>query len=401
MNNLDLQYICTVIGNLSGIPIRLYRNDELIFYHSLVNLPKDPMSLYKKEIFDVKTHLGYYVTPIFNYYGIVNFNSNKIVIGPSRQLRANEKDLRELAFRLDLLNENADDFVRAMQGIVNMPLDSIMQMLCVVNHIFNGEKLKLEDIQIYDSQQTAFKRTIEDERTEKQFNTLSETQEQQDLHNTLALEQTLMNIVRKGDTAALREWIDSAPAVRGGKLASNELRQLKNTFIVTATLASRNAIEGGLDTEEALSLSDSYIQKCELINTLTGLTNLQFRMVMDFTERVERIRIGKHPSKLVIDISNYIQHHLSETITTEQIANHLFLSRSRLSTKFKAETGINLNDFIMQEKIKEAKRLLRYSDKTLLTISSYLGFSSQSHFSHVFKKYTGKTPNEYRELHNV
>lgn len=34
------------------------------------------------------------------------------------------------------------------------------------------------------------------------------------------------------------------------------------------------------------------------------------------------------------------------------------------------------------------------------TIGSFLGFASQSHFSLVFKKHTGKTPGEYREIHN-
>ncbi len=400
MENFDLQYICTVIGNLSGIPVRLYEEDQQIFYHSLVNLPKDPISLYFDDIFKIKTNLGYYVTPFFNYYGIVNFLHYKIVIGPTRQLPANEKDLRELAFQLDLINELADDFVSAMKSIVPMPLESIMQILCVLNHIFNKEKIKLEDIQIYEFQQSEIKQQFEDERTDKNFDALTEIHQQQELHNTLAIEQTLMNIVRKGDSAALREWIDNAPAVRGGILASNQLRQQKNIFIVTATLASRSAIRGGMDINDALSLSDSYIQKCELLNSMMNLTNLQYRMIMDFTERVERIRLGKHPSKLVIDISNYIQHHLSEAITTENIAEYLFISRSRLSTKFKAETGINLTDFIMQEKIEEAKRLLRYSDKTSHSISSYLGFASQSHFSKVFKKFTGKTPNEYREKHS-
>ncbi len=400
MENLDLQYICSVIGNLSGIPVRLFKNDEQVFYQSFVNLPKDPFILYKKEIFDINTSLGYYITPNFDYYGIVNYSEQKIVIGPTRQIRANEKNLRELAFKLDLIHEVADEFVRAMQSIVTMPLESIMQMLCVINYVLNGEKIKLEDIQIYDSHQYELKQYIENEQTKKNFDPLSEIQMQYGIHNTLSLEQTLMNIVRKGDTAALREWTNSAPAFRAGILASNELRQLKNTIIVTATLVSRNAIRGGMDPEEALSLSDSYIQKCELMNTLTNLTNLQYRMVMDFTERVERIRNGKTPSKLIIDVSNYIQHHLSDSITTEDVAKHLFISRSRLSTKFKAETGINLNDFITQEKIEEAKRLLRYSDKTILAISSFLGFSSQSHFSHVFKKYTDKTPNDYRELHS-
>ena len=61
------------------------------------------------------------------------------------------------------------------------------------------------------------------------------------------------------------------------------------------------------------------------------------------------------------------------------------------------ETGESLTDFILKEKTEEAKRLLRYSDKSLTVIGSYLGFSLSSHFSCVFKKYAGCSPREYRE----
>ena len=103
-------------------------------------------------------------------------------------------------------------------------------------------------------------------------------QKQQAVHNTLALEQTIVNIVRKGDTAALREWVKNAPAVRGGVLSADGLRQMKNTFIVTATLISRAAIRGGMDINDALSLSDAYIQKCELLNSIDRIINLQYHM---------------------------------------------------------------------------------------------------------------------------
>ena len=73
------------------------------------------------------------------------------------------------------------------------------------------------------------------------------------------------------------------------------------------------------------------------------------------------------------------------------------MSRPYLSKKFKEETGENIADFILKEKTEEAKRLLRYSDKPITAISSYLGFSSPSHFSRVFKAYVGSTPREYIE----
>ena len=394
MEQLDIPYLCTVIGNLSGVPIRLYDGDRQIFCHALVNLPKDPVELYRKDIWKITDHVGYYATDIFNYYGVINFGTKKIVLGPTRQLGNTDQELRELAFKLDVAPEDTDEFLIGMKSIIRMPLESIMQILCTMNYILNGEKLTLQDIAIYDSQQSSISREAMAKREAQSY--VTDNIPVQDTNNSFALEQTVMTIVRKGDTAALQEWTRSAPAVRGGIIAAEQLRQIKNTFIVSATLASRAAIRGGLGVEEAFGLSDSYIQKCELMNRPNQITNLQYHMILEFTQRVERIRIGSQPSKLVTDVANYVHHHLSEPITAEEIAKELYLSRPYLSRKFIAEAGESLTDFILKEKINEAKRLLRYSDKSLTAIGNFLGFSSQGHFSRVFKKYTDCTPGDYR-----
>ena len=207
-----------------------------------------------------------------------------------------------------------------------------------------------------------------------------------------------MNYVRHGNTIALKEWLKSAPPVRSGTLSSNAIRQLKNTFIVTATLTSRFAIQGGMEINEALSLSDAYIQKCELLSSIKSIENLQFYMILDYTQKVEKIRIGKTPTKLLIDIANYVQEHLNEPIDIEALAKAMFISRTHLAVKFKKETGMTLTDFILKEKVEEGKKLLKYTDRSISAIAIFLCFSSQIHFSNVFHKYTNKSPNEYRKF---
>lgn len=395
MSNLDIGYLCTTIGNLSGVPVRIFEKDKLVFYYSQPKLPRDPMEVYREEIFAVRDHVGYIMTRHFHYYGIVNSGETKIVIGPTRQIAENEQELRELAFRADVAAEDVEDFVAGMRSIIRMPFESILQMLCTINHVLNGEKLHLSDIAIYDGEQEQLILHQGRRQAERKLSVLPE--QTQTEHNTFEQEQAILNIVRKGDTAAMREWFANAPAIRGGVLAEEQLRQQKNMFIVTATLVSRAAIRGGMDIDDAFSHSDFYIQQCERSTSLEAITNLQYRMVLDYTERVERLRLGKQPTKLAMNVANYIQHHLSETITVEQIAKKLFLSRPYLSRRFKEETGESLTGFILKEKTEEAKRLLRYSEKPLTAISNYLGFSSPSHFSRVFKKYAGYNPREYRE----
>ena len=396
MNTEDLRYICTVIGNLAGIPIRLFEGDKQVFYHALVRLPKDPMTIYSKELWTINEHVGYYVTPHFDFYGIVNSGNRKIIIGPSKQLPDNDQDIRTLAFQMDLESDDIEDFIRAVRSIVHMPMESVLQILCTLNFVLNGEKLELKDIVIHQDTQELLIQTEEDTHADSLFSDQQAGNEKAN-HTTYEIEQMLMDIVRKGNISALQEWIAHAPAVHAGTMAAEPLQQAKNTFTVTAVLVSRAAIQGGMSIDDSFSLSDAYIQQCMLMNTSELIFNLHYRLIIDYTERVNRIHVGKHPNKLVVDVANYIQHHLSEAITTGAVANELFISRPYLSKRFKEEAGIALSDFITREKIEEAKRLLRYTDKDLNSIALYLGFSSQSHFSRVFKKIADRTPSAYRE----
>ena len=390
---MDLEYLCSVIAGLSGIPIRIFEEDAIVFYSFVGRLPRDPMEICKNEIFAIEKNIGYYMTAQFQYYGVVKRGKTRIVMGPTRQVNISDAELRSLAFLADVPPDDTDDFIAGMRSIVPMPLESVMQTLCAVNYILNGEKVTLADLTIYDEMQSGFSLQMSYEKP------LAASEQPTAPHNTLSLEQTVMNIVRKGDTAALAEWTKTAPAVRGGILASDQLRHMKNLFIVSVTLASRAAIRGGMDIDDALMLSDRYIQRCELTNTAEEITNLQFHMISDYTARVESLHIGSAPTQLVTAVSNYIRHHLSEPITTEQIATSLYISRTHLSARFHKETGTTLSDYILKEKTEEAKRLLRYTDKPLSAISAYLGFSSQSHFSRTFRKYAGITPGEYRTKH--
>jgi AraC-like DNA-binding protein len=396
MKNVNLPYLCKTLANLSGIPTRVYHGDELTFYSSVVSLPKDPIILFKNELWAIKDHIGYFITPRFFLYGIVYSGDTRIIVGPTAQIPANEQSLRELAFLCDVPKEAVPEFVDGMKSIITMPLESLLMMLCPINYILNDEELEIKDITISKNEQEVIKRPMGKKRPEIVY----EMERHQALHNTLALEEALMDILRKGDTEALRVWIDTAPAIRGGVLAVDQLRQLKNTFIVIATLASRSAIRGGMDVDDAFSLSDAYIRRCELLTSQGQIMNLQYNMILEYAEQVQKIRRGKTPSKLQTEVANYVQHHLSEQISTETMAKEFFLSRAHFSTKFKAETGITLTDFILNEKTEEAKHLLRYSNKSLSAISAYLGFSSLSHFTRVFKKYSDITPKEYRDRHS-
>ena len=391
-----LRYICTMIGNLSGVPIRIYKNRDLIFSHSVVWLPVDPICLCEDEILDIRSHIGYYTAQFFYSYGIVNYEDYSIISGPTRLTSARVQELRELAFLAGVPSEETDAFVSDMRAVISLPLESLLQMLLSVNFFLNEEMLEITDLTIREDEQQMYNAQLGREQAEHRYDQDLLDPAAQEVHNTYRTEQTLLDLIEKGDVGALDEWLKDAPAVRPGSIAPDQLRQVKNTLIVTATLASRAAVRGGMDVEDAFSLSDAYIRKCELLQTPDRIINLQYHMVLDFTSQVSNLKLHGNSSALAAAVAEYVRHHLSDPVSTEKIAEKLHFSRTWLSRKFHEETGIPLSDFIRIKKTEEAQRLLRYTDKSLREISVYLGYSSQSHFQTVFKKQLGVTPMQYR-----
>lgn len=95
-----------------------------------------------------------------------------------------------------------------------------------------------------------------------------------------------------------------------------------------------------------------------------------------------------------------VQDHISETlhlaIPREELAQAVHLSPQYLSRLFKKHTGKPLQEYIQDERIFKAKRMLQFSHDSISAIAEACGFSSASYFANVFKQRTGMTPAEFR-----
>ena len=106
------------------------------------------------------------MTAQFQYYGVVKCGKTRIVMGSTRQVTVSDAELRSLAFLADVPPDDTEDFITGMKSIVPMPLESVMQTLCAVNYILNGEKGSLADLTIYDELQTDFSSQMVAEKTD-------------------------------------------------------------------------------------------------------------------------------------------------------------------------------------------------------------------------------------------
>ena len=237
MKFADYNYIATMIGDFSGVPVHIYKNNELIFYYSITHFIKDPISIHQSDILKISDHIGYLLTDNFSCYGIVNSNEYKFVIGPTKQVSSTASNLLELAIQLDIPKEDIDEFIIAMQEIKHIPFENLMQIMCFLNYILNNEKCSLEDIFIDDSLQEHFAKKTSRHGTD---HSLSDKLSEQDIifHSTYDLEENFMNMIRKGDYISISNLLENSPIFKKDVMESNHLRFFKNSFVAIATLAS-------------------------------------------------------------------------------------------------------------------------------------------------------------------
>lgn len=87
-----------------------------------------------------------------------------------------------------------------------------------------------------------------------------------------------------------------------------------------------------------------------------------------------------------------------ERLSLKQVADMIHLSPSHFSQIFRKETGKTVNEFILEVRMKSAKRLLEQGKESLTEISYRCGFSSPSHFSTAFRSYFGEKPSTYQKM---
>ena len=97
-----------------------------------------------------------------------------------------------------------------------------------------------------------------------------------------------------------------------------------------------------------------------------------------------------------LKVLDYVERHLSEEISLDDLAGIAHLEKTYLITKFKEIWGLSPMKYVNTMRIERAKALLCRSDKSITEIAYETGFGSIHYFSRYFKETVGMTPNEYR-----
>lgn len=210
------------------------------------------------------------------------------------------------------------------------------------------------------------------------------------------IEDQLMYAVKHGDLSALKQVFKGMRQFYlPDRVPFDTLRNRKNSMIILNTLSTRRAIEGGLDIYHAHQISTLNALRIEQITTSLEADQFTRDILVSFTEAVHLYQTKGYPH-LIKEAMLYIYQNITRPLTLEDIAKHLFVTPEHLSRMMKKYTDKTVHTILMETKVDEAKKMIVQQELSMIDMAHILGFSSSSHFSTIFKKYTGQSPKSYQ-----
>lgn len=218
-------------------------------------------------------------------------------------------------------------------------------------------------------------------------------------HKYNIIMESFYDTVRTGDTNAVIEQIDAHEDDLIGFVKSVDLEGGRQIIFGQAYLFCYLAIQTGVPNRKAYSMLDAYLGYIQTTPKVTHLVAILINLMIEFTNVIHYYcSHGKLSDELIASI-NYMELHMHEKISLTDVAEHVHLSARQLTRNFQSQLGCTIIEYINEQKMEEARYLLRLSPLAVAEISSYLAFSSESYFIRVFKKYSDCTPLEYRNKH--
>lgn len=258
------------------------------------------------------------------------------------------------------------------------------QQVIMLHYYVNGQKVRISAFDYY---------------TPRQESRITATRLNEEVPHAMPLtEKKLLDMVRTGNLeyhTALAEAGAASPGIRAK--SSDPIRQAKYSVVAFITLCTRAAIEGGLSSEMAYTLSDTYTQSVDNAQTISQVAAVSHTMYDDFIRRVNQVRRESGISRPVRICCDYIDTHPENELTLAMLAKRVGYTENYLARKFKAEIGIPINAYVRKARIHRAKMLLSSTATSIQEIADGLHFCSRSYFAEAFQKETGMTPTEYRE----
>jgi len=133
-----------------------------------------------------------------------------------------------------------------------------------------------------------------------------------------------------------------------------------------------------------------------IFDNVNSVENLIYWVDYVVTKATDFVQAIEKSANLVERTKNFIRQNIEKDFSRQDVADNVHFNHDYLARIFKKETGIKLSDYIIQERLSLAKRMLETTDMSITMVAEKVGYTNFSYFSTLFKNLYGISPVKYK-----
>ena len=387
-----IEEACSMLTDISGIDFTILRErkDYVSFcskhcFHKIQKLYTMPFlfNIVNKELND---NIIYHTEDqLMMHTNIVRLGNEVVIIGPYTTSDLTEANVRVL-FERKNIDSNLLPEYRAYRSNYPMTRTENIDHSCQIMLVHCGYDIKsiqnLEVSSIIESSQ-GWQYTV------KNYENI--------VNERYRVEREFMNQVARGETdAAIKSYrylhnnvkfmghIGGTPD--GSRISSG----------ITRTTVRVAAMEAGLPPLIIDSVSGESSRRIMNCQSREEMYKENERMIRAFTTAINRYKNNSY-SPMVMNAVYYLETNFWQDVYVEELADRMGVAVSTLIRNFRKETGKTPGAYLLEYRIRMARRQLRTTQLSISDIAAKVGIHDGNYFVKCFRKITGMTPSQFRK----
>lgn len=195
------------------------------------------------------------------------------------------------------------------------------------------------------------------------------------------------------DTAGIQDRLDTW--FRHFAEAGASYPHVRSLCVKLIVLATNHVEQMGVQRSELEPVLLRPYEEVHKYETIFDLRSWVGRIFDSFVDHLTRHKTGRYRNIVAVAIQ-YMQEHYAQDLKLEDVAGQVYVTPNYFSRVFKEETGEHFSEWLNKLRVEKAKQLLKDVGLKVYEVAERVGYNDYKYFAHIFKKYTGITPKQYR-----
>jgi YesN/AraC family two-component response regulator len=205
----------------------------------------------------------------------------------------------------------------------------------------------------------------------------------------------LIGALREADEVKAGRELESLFDIIRKSMLGRSIDRVYSSYMELLFIMIKFLNEIGEDTQNVFGKEIDFYEKVKKFETVDEI-NVWIRNITLWMVNYLKEKKDIHANRAILQAKEFIKNNYNSKLNLKMVSDYVGLSESHFSSMFAKSTGMTFINYLNSFRIEKAKQLMTTTNLKIYEIASSVGYANVEHFSRVFKRVAGQSPNHFK-----